>query len=135
MTWLTMFIHDLHQLQGQGTTLFHGAPCYFMLSINCPLIIHFNWHGVVSWWIEICFSLPWFIMVKHVLWPRMVNHGWPSSFSQSVWPWSALCHLTFMVDHCQTINKPWFTMVPIHEQPCSKHGWPWSNRDPGAGEK
>jgi len=25
-------------------------------------------------------------------------------------------------------------MDAIHEQPCSKHGWPWSNRDPGAGE-
>ena len=30
------------------------------------------------------------------------------------WPWSALCHLTFMVDHGQTMVGPW-----------TNHGLPW----------
>ena len=29
-------------------------------------------------------------------------------------PWSALCHLTFMVDHGQTMVTPW-----------TNHGLPW----------
>ena len=71
-------------------------------------------------------------MAKHVLWPWSTMIDLVSFHSQfdHGWPWSALCHLTFMVDHGQimvtpygqTIGLPWLPSMNNHVQNMVDHG-------------
>ena len=84
----------------------HGLPRYFMFQPKYLQCI--QWNYVIL--------LLWLTMVKHVLWPwsTMIDLvSFRSQFDHG-WPWSALCHLTFMVDHGQTMVTPW-----------TNHGLPW----------
>ena len=86
--------------------LFHGLPRYFMFhNLNTSIMNSVKLTVIL---------LPWLpTMIDLVSFQSQFDHGRP---------WSALCHLTFMVNHGQTMDEPWFTMVAVHEQPCSKHG-------------
>ena len=124
----------------------HGLPCYSMVYVKkghgLPRYFMFQpkYLTILNEFREIhCYSTT---MVDHgqTRSLTMVNHDWPCSFSQSIWPWSTMVSLvSFNVhgrpwsNHGHTMDKPWFTMVAVHEQPCSKHGWPWSNRGPDTG--
>ena len=68
-----------------------------------------------------------------VSWSSMVDHVREVPVSESKFdhgrPWSNLCHLTFMVDHGQTMviplldhGKPWPVTMVIHGKTMVNHG-------------
>ena len=105
-----MFIHDLCQTKDM---VYHVVPWCTMLFHVSTSICCFQYLSLNSNYLLL---LPWLIMVDHGLWTWLTMVDilpFQSQFDHG-WPWSALCHLTFMVDHGQTMVRPW-----------TNHGLPW----------